>query len=285
MSTLTGKLTGSAGSATFSGSFSVKPVLGCNKGEFATMDAAISPAMRGYRGYMYPQSQVPAVWPGPDAGPVPSGVLLPSISVAAPYLTGTTPDVAGVISGKYDAALVAWFKLVPAAALVTLGHEYEANYQAPVYGWTPAQIKAMHEHVYPLFKENAAPGARYGQCFSSWSGYTASSSYPLTQWVLPGLDYYAVDGYQDAAVPTVAGVFGACATQIAAAQPNPQLAVFEVNSAVPATRAEFFTQSWAWAKSEGCLTFNAFWAASGTYGWSASDTATIEALSSIAAGQ
>jgi hypothetical protein len=253
----------------------LKPLFGTNKGGFGEMQNAIGRHLRGYRGYQYPQdTAIPAAWPGADAGPIPRSITA-VISLTAPNVDGLA-DVAGVIDGKYDSHLAAYFAKVPSSALVTMGAEYEDDH----FPYAPAQILAMHERVHPIFKRHAALGSRYGWCCSSYTESKHSSHYPLAQWVPPGLDFYAIDGYQGNFSETVSSVLAPCLKAIRSVEPEAIPAVFETNAYIPAARPAWFTNAYAWAKDTGCLTFLPFWGAA-PYNWQAGDTETIATLAAI----
>jgi hypothetical protein len=259
------------------------PLLGANKGSYATVDAAVG-TLPAYRGYGYPADGIPASWPGSDAAPVPAGVTMPVISFYPPQIdSGAFYDITGMAGGTYDAELIAYFSLVPANALVACFHEGESNTYgagkpAPVRNGTEATYVAMHEHLYALFHMHAAAGARYGQIFSSYSSNPASSSYPLSNWVAPGMDFYGIDGYQGGGSDTIANTFGTSLTQIEVVQSSPVIAIPETNSYLEADRPAWFADVAAWAPDALCLC--TFWA-SGTYAWVPDDIATISELEAI----
>lgn len=227
--------------------------------------------LAGYRGYDTPAQGTPASWPGPGAGPAPAHASLQVISIK--------PDIGAVLSGSLDQKLRAFAGLVPAGAMVTCWHEGErAN-----NNFTTAQILGLHAHCYPIFKA-ASPNCRYGQIVASYTASRASGHYPLGRWLAPGLDFYGLDGYQSASSHTADSVFGAAAGQIQGALGPVQLAVTECNSALAASRPQWFKETWSWAQANNCLTYFTFWdsPASGTpYAWLPDDIATIAALASI----
>jgi hypothetical protein len=65
---------------------------------------------------------------------------------------------------------------------------------------------------------------------------------------------------------------------------NVPLAVIEVNSSLPDSRPAWFSDTWAWAQANKCLTYFTFWDAAGSgspYAWLPDDAAAIAALSAI----
>ena len=233
--------------------------------------SAATGGLAGYRGYDSPAQGTPASWPGPGASPAPASASLQLISIK--------PDIGAVLSGSLDQQLHGFARLVPAGAMVTCWHEGETAYN----NYTTAQILGLHAHCYPIFKA-ASPGCRYGQIVTCYTATRASGHYPLGQWMAPGLDFYGLDGYQPASSHTVASVFGAAASQINGALGPVQLAVTECNSAIQASRPQWFRDTWSWAQENNCLTYFTFWdsAGSGTpYAWLPDDTAAIAALAAI----
>jgi len=249
------------------------PVCGADKGPgtmWSTISAALG-GLAGYRAYNTPAQGIPVTWPGPGASPVPAGVTLPVISIK--------PDIPTVLSGSLDAALAAFAALVPTGAMVTCWHEGEAAHN----DFTTAQVLALHARCYPIFKA-ASPGCRYGQIVTCYTATRASGHYPLGQWMAPGLDFYGLDGYQVARSHTAATVFGAAAHQIQGALGTVRLAVTECNSALPASRPDWFKDTWSWARANDCLTYFTYWESAGSaspYAWLPDDTAAIAALAAI----
>lgn len=240
----------------------VPVVVGANHGGYADVAGAVSPLpLMAYRGY---KSGIPAAWSGE-----PLGVTCPTVNLAI-------KDVAGTASGKYDAELAAYFRQVPNGALVTIDGEYEAQR----YPYTPVQVISAIHNARAIFKANAPAGAKFGQNVGSYTANPKSKHYPLSQWIVSGLDFYALDGYQDNQATTPAGVFGPDVEQVRSVEPNAVFAIFETNSAFPGqVRADWFKAAYAWAKETNCLTFISFWNAQ--YAWDSQDTATINSLSVI----
>jgi len=250
-----------------------QPSCGVNKGT-AGMWQAVSAAtggLAGFRGYDTPAQGAPASWPGPGASPVPASASLQVISIK--------PDIGDVLSGSLDDELRAFARSVPAGDMVTCWHEGEAASN----NFTPAQILGLHAHCYPIFKA-ASPSCRYGQIVTCYTATRASGHYPLGQWMAPGLDFYGLDGYQATSASTAATVFGAAAHQIQGALGTVRLAVTECNSAILASRPQWFNDTWSWAQANNCLTYFTYWESAGSassYAWLPDDTAAIAALTAI----
>ena len=202
--------------------------------------------LAGFRGYDTPAQGVPASWPGTGAGPVPSGVTLPVISIK--------PDISAVLAGSLDAQLAAFAAQVPAGAMVTCWHEGETAAD----GFTTAQILGLHAHCYPIFKAGS-PGCLYGQIVSCYTANPASAHYPLGQWMAAGLDFYGLDGYQTTSSDNAASIFGNAASQISGAIGTVPLAIIECNSPVAANRPGWFNDTWSWAQSNNCLAYFSYW--------------------------
>jgi hypothetical protein len=250
-----------------------RPVNGTDSGT-GGMWSAVSAATGGlaaYRGYNTPGEGVPGSWPGPSAGPIPPGASLPIISIK--------PNIMDVLGGALDKQLAAFAEHVPAGAWVTCWHEGERANE----GNTAASIKGLHEHCHKIFKAQS-PHCLYGQIVTCYTATPASGHYPLGQWMAPGLDFYGLDGYQAARTDTADSVFGVAARQITGALGNVPLAVIEVNSSLPNSRPAWFSDTWAWAEANDCLSYLTYWdpAGSGTpYAWLGSATATVSKLSAI----
>jgi hypothetical protein len=250
-----------------------RPVNGTDSGT-GGMWSAVSAATGGlaaYRGYNTPGEGVPGSWPGPSAGPLPPGASLPIISIK--------PDIKDVLSGALDKQLAAFAAQVPAGAWVTCWHEGERANE----GHTTSDILGLHARCHKIFKAQS-PHCLYGQIVTCYTATRASGHYPLGQWMAPGLDFYGLDGYQAAKTDTADSVFGAAARQITGALGAAPLAIIEVNSSLPNSRPAWFSDTWAWAEANNCLTYLTYWDAAGSgtpYAWQASATATIGKLSAI----
>lgn len=249
------------------------PACGVNRGPAQLWPdiSAATKGLAGFRGYNTPEQGVPATWPGPGAKPIPAAAKLPVISIK--------PDIGKLLTGALDARLSAFAALVPAGAMVTCWHEGETAGN----GLSAGQVLALHQRARRIFKA-ASPRCRYGQIVSCYTATRASGHYPLGQWMAPGLDFYGLDGYQAAASHTAASVFGTAASQISRALGPVRLAVTECNSVLPASRPDWFRETWSWARAHGCLTYFTFWYGAGTatpYAWLPDDSATISALAEI----
>jgi hypothetical protein len=246
--------------------------------------------LAGFRAYAAPAAGIPAAWPG-SVGVIPATATLPVISIK--------PDIPTVLSGSLDAQLAAYFALVSAGAWVTLWHEGDSA----ANGFTTAQIIGLHSHVYPIFKANAPATASYVQITTGYTGNPLSSHYPLSQWVCcpanggPMLDVYGMDSYADVVADTASSIwnrtmFGLPGTHngVASVAAGGQFAITETgikSSLVAAggeSRANWYNDSYAFAKANSMLACFTYWDAPGStsgYAWDATDTATIAALSAI----
>lgn len=241
-------------------------------------------SVAAYRGNNTPAQNVPASWPGPGTSPIPAGVLFPCIGFKPGGSSTASVAMAAVLAGTFDAAISAYFAsiVVPAGGAVyqTSWHEGETT------GVSAATLIAYHQHVYSLFKASAPPGAFYGQCFTAFTANPSSSHYPVPQWVscvanggAADLDFYAVDGYQPAGSSnTPAQVMGPWLTQLQTKVASPKIAIFENNIDSPNTDfVTWFSQAWAWAIANDCLTFCIFYSA-GTWTGDPATTAELVAI-------
>ena len=160
------------------------PLAGANAVAWQAVNADAGP-LGCWRSYNREAIGVPSTWPGPQAGVIPPGAV-PIVSIR--------PDISSVLSGSLDAALAAYFLKVPDGAIVTCWHEGEAA----SWGYTPAEILGLHEHVYPIFEDNAAPGASYVQI---WTAYSATNG-RVTPFASPVVDGHFVDVYMTSAADT-----------------------------------------------------------------------------------
>jgi hypothetical protein len=263
--------------------------LGTNHGSFTTVEAAVG-TLLAFRGYNFQADGIPSAYPGTNAGPIPAGVTVPVISFYPPQISaGAFYDVVGLKNGTYDSFLTAYFSsvTVPAGGTVymTCFHEGESNIYAagepaPVRNGTAAEYAAMHAHLHTLCSTHAPAGVKYGQIFSSFSENTGSSSYPLAQWVAPGMDFYGIDGYEGSSADTIANQFDTPAAAIETVQTAPLLLVPETNSYLEADRPLWFADVAQWCTTNGAPVMCTFWG-SAPYAWVAGDTATIAELTSI----
>lgn len=212
-------------------------------------------SIAGWRGYNPPSAGfhgVPLSWPGGAAGAIPAGVTLPVVSIK--------PDISMVLAGTLDTQLATWFASVPSGAVVTLWAEGEAS-----SGQTPANIIAMHKHAYNIFKANAPAGAKYAQIFTTYTGYTGSTHYPLNQWVCSTansgvkLDLYGFDWYPNTNTTNAVNSITPAITQFnSVADSGSSIAISETNYTTgtgitwTGTQAQWFTDTWSWATSNNC---------------------------------
>lgn len=243
----------------------------------------------GWRGYCTPTQGVPSAWPGGGLS-VPSGVTTPIVSIK--------PNISAVLSGSLDSALAAYFALVPAGAIVTLWHEGEHS-----AGVSAATLIAMHAHVYPIFTAHAAAGAKYVQIFETFTAYSGSSHYPLSQWVCSAanggtnLDGYFFDWYPDTATDlTATASVSAALTQLLSVTTSPLIGITECNyttNVTPgqgitwtgpqgtSTPADWFAQAWAWAQANNCYCFFPFYNSTNGVPFPGADSADVLAELSL----
>lgn len=105
---------------------------------WSEITTALGP-VAGFRGYNGPNDYpngVPTAFPGKKAGPVPAGVTSVVLSFK--------PNIAELLSGSLDTAIIAWLQMFPAnlSIFLTAWHEGEAS-----AGQTPANLIAMHQHM------------------------------------------------------------------------------------------------------------------------------------------
>lgn len=222
----------------------------------------------GFRGYNGPNdypSGVPTAFPGRKAGPIPAGVTSIVLSFK--------PNVADLLAGSLDSAIVAWLQMFPTDVTIylTAWHEGEAS-----AGQTPANLIAMHEHMLALVGANAPANVSYAQIVESWTQNSGSRYYPaqysgatpgIAQWLCPGLAMYGIDVYP----PTVDDTWATTAPQaIAAVQEvagsEAVIAITEANFganfvAPSAQIQQFFNDGWAWASTQEptCPVFSAYY--------------------------
>jgi hypothetical protein len=212
-------------------------------------------SVAGWRAYLTPSQGIPSAWPG-GGNTIPSGVTFPVVSLK--------PDISAVLSGALDAALAAYFALVPAGAAVTLWHEGEHS-----AGVSANTLIAMHAHVYPIFHANAAAGAMYVQIFETFTAYTASSHYPLSQWVCSvanggvNLDGYFLDWYPNTTATDAVDSITPAVTQVRSVTTSPVIGVTECNYTTDltggitwtGTPAQWFSDAWAYALANNLYCF------------------------------
>ena len=261
------------------------PVVGSNSYStyYASAYAAYGP-FAGYRGYNSPADGVPATFPGPGAGPIPATATYVVINIKPNIVTTITPNAQGVY--PYDEALAAYARAAQnwvdgaagRTACITGWHEGETS------GVSPANLKAFHAHLYPIFKANA-PDVLYGQILTSYCA-RGGSYFPMTQWLSSqangdALDYYGMDGYNQGG-ETPDEVFGPGLADIQGLFPDAPICVPETNASVEAQRPAWFEDSWTYFTALNCLFYFPYWYQAPNQ-WIGSDSATIAALTPIAA--
>jgi hypothetical protein len=223
---------------------------------WSEITTALGPVL-GFRGYNGPNDYpdgVPTAFPGRKAGPIPAGVTTVVLSFK--------PDIAELLAGSLDSAIIAWLQMFPTnlAIYLTAWHEGEAS-----AGQTPANLIAMHQYMLALVEANAPANVVYAQIFESWTQNSGSKYYPaqypgatpgIAQWACPGLAMYGIDMYP----PTVDDTWATTAPQaIAAIQAvagdDAVIAItetnFGANFVAPAAQIQqFFNDGWTWASSQ-----------------------------------
>jgi hypothetical protein len=227
-----------------------EPVFGLDAqtGTWSSVESALGVAsIAGWRAYN--GTGLPASYPGADA-PVPAGVTVPVVSFK-PSLPISTAD---------QAALATLFSHAPPGSMTTIWHEGEKA------GFTPAQIKAAHALAYSIFRAHAPATALYGQILMTYTGYSFSSHYPLSQWVAAQsggapLDFYGLDWYPNSNSINAVNSITPAVTQLKSVVPAAVIAITECNyttgSGITWTGAQdqWLRDAWAWAKSNGAITF------------------------------
>lgn len=225
-------------------------LIGVNSSQYSTVNPDI-PGLTVVRRY----SDNGYVWPAS-----PQGVVS--------WIT-FNPNPAELTAGKLDTKIKSLVKGAPAGSM--LGCYHEVNHFRTI---TPAQMIAVHEHMLPLVHE-ANPNVKYGAVLNDGSG--------LAQWVIPGLDYYAIDLYdwsknaKTNPVPRLEASFNQL--------PSGPYAVSETNSPVVSYRPIWFATIYAWLLSKGGLAMSTYWNPTGQYSgaWISNDAATIRALKHVIA--
>jgi len=220
-----------------------KPLFGMNHGAFSNGTvAAVMGQVDGFRGYNAPSAGVPAVWPGNGAGPIPNGIRKPFISIR--------PDITSFNTGALDAQISSYMKLCPPGSFLSLWAEGEAQR----YPWTPEQIVTMHERALWL-KFNANPAIWYGQIAET---YAANHRADFASYICPGLDYYALDVYPEAAGQPIATT-AAKALDAMTGLDSPRIGITEFDprgaSAKFPDDPSAFSDAWKFAQSEGMFVF------------------------------
>jgi hypothetical protein len=154
---------------------------------------------------------IPTTFPGQPGQTVPDGIT-PIVSLNC--------DLAALADGSLDTQMKGYLKLAVPETLITVRHE--ANNAGN--NVDPATYRAAIRRLAMLAKGFPV---RVGQIFG-----TANRSQDLTPWIVPGLSWYALDGYQRVTTDTPASVFGHDYQQLLSLTKYASLGIAETNSNV-----------------------------------------------------
>jgi len=261
-------------SATASVSSSVRVAFGTNLAEYATVSPAL-PGITFTKAFSEPATGtngVPPKWPGDSASKPPAGTRT---------LSCFCPDPAMLLAGELDTPVKTYFGLAGPDDVATAYQEGNGSW-SPVWataGFTVADWRAMHVRLAGLAAD-ASPGLRYGQVLAT---SPVRGGQDITPYVVPGMGWYSMDGYDLSGTSTPEAVFGETWAGILTVEPAARCAITETNSAD--TTGEWFTGCWEWLTANGGVLFSSFWetATSGGqhYPWPPSDAvlATLQDIS------
>ena len=211
--------------------------------------------MRHYAQGLPAVDGVPTRWVAPPDG-------------ASPFMS-IYPDPAKFLAGELDDAMIAFLQAAPAHGWLNTYHEPNVYHRV-----TPAQAREIHRRLQPMVHEYA-PRIRYGSVLLTGNN--------LAQWVIEGLDFYAVDVY--------AGRNGR-------ADPEPKLdhayaqlpstgrkGVAETNTSLPERRPDWLCGMYNWLATHHAYAMITFWNPAGSLSgpWLPDDSRTIRAMNNIAA--
>lgn len=199
-------------------------------------------------------------------------------------------DFVGAAAGKYDTAVTAWAKTVPATGV------YATAYHEPENDMTGPQFVAMQRHLYTVVKR-ANPTIHWGPVYMSyWWQPTrlAGKGGAQAWWVGSGYaDFTAVDTYSatvlalnvdpefmswynfmlDKSVPMLIAEYGQYVVKPGTV----------ANPTMQAKRAQVIATDAAWIKSQGRIKMWLYWDGTGAQGnWSLTDAASQKAWRNIA---
>ena len=202
--------------------------------ELFGMNAHYYRGQAGFTSLRYYVRGIPATFPG-GKEPLPPGIT-PVVSAKV--------DPAAFAAGAYDMAVRRWLTQAPAGSLVTIDHE--AN--GPRRDISRVEyLRAVRRLVWLAEPYPVA----VGQIFATYPVQRLGQD--LAAWMVPGLDFYGLDGYQDHAWQTPAGVFGRAYAQVRAVSPDSDVGIAETNSRVDA--AAWAAVVYPWAASRPYLDF------------------------------
>jgi hypothetical protein len=215
---------------------------------------------------------VPAKWPLITGSPAHACVSI-------------RPDLKLLNAGKLNGALEDFLGSAPAGPTSLLGLWHEASTLGPAMIYkgliTAGELREAQMRVHELAaKTNVKVGA-----------IDVVGILQPTEWMSPGLDFYACDIYDDkhcAAVPyTMLGKFKDQCDELNKAHGPATIAVTETNTRCKARRPFWFHIVWSWLQTRGFTSntscFLTFWRPKATEsgGWVPSDQATIDVLNAI----
>jgi hypothetical protein len=187
--------------------------------------------------YATASNPVPATWPQPPAG------------VTGIY--SFKPALASVNHGTLDKAIVASLRALPVGSWVTIWHEANLANR----GFQPGPYTAAVRHVERLIVSRSIP-VRFGQIFGTYA--VNSQGQNLSLWVVPGLAFYGMDGYDHAThLQTPTEVFGKSFAEIRQAYPAASLAVMEtgVSNGTASQTNQWADSAWSYACQQGVSAF------------------------------
>ena len=202
--------------------------------ELFGMNAHYYRGQAGLTGLRFYVRGIPATFPGAKE-PLPPGIT-PVVSAKV--------DPVLFAAGAYDRAVMRWLSQAPAGSLVTIDHEAnlpKRDVNRLAYLAATRRLAALAE-PYPV---------QVGQIFATYPVWRLGQD--LAAWMVPGLDFYGLDGYQGHAWQTPYGVFGRAYAQVRAVSPDSDVGIAETNSRVNA--AAWAAQVYPWAASRPYLDF------------------------------
>ena len=226
-------------------------------------------------------------------------------SLTSPAAVSFRPALYELIQGNMDSDLQAFLTGAPAApaAPSLVGMWHEASSQGPNKAYAPyfssldqgfpgqggaagllTKAQSYVQKKAQAWNANVKVGAiEVNQATSDTNAWNN-----LSQWMAPGLDFYATDTYDGkdgTSVPAdLMNAFQYVANRLG---PNAAVGVTETNSRFPGRRPYWFTAMWSWLVSNGYTSnstcYLTFWNPTGQESgdWIADDWATIDAFYAI----
>lgn len=227
-------------------------LFGTNKGSYEQL-VGVTEGITAWRGYNPPQggpNGVPTEWPGKSADGYAAGIS-PIISLR--------PDLALLSEGKLDEQIKLFLSLAPASTYVTIWAE--AN--APAQKVNKSLYIAGVQHFNNLAAQVKCK-AKVGQCFENW--IVTNESQDLRPWVVDGLSWYGMDGYQEGA-QSAEQVFGPAFDDILAVitTSNPhEILICETGTHAP-EQWPWLRSAFEWAAGNNIRAFLPFWSEADNY--------------------